>query len=248
MLVRKEGDTKVVDLHINYSFLLDTWYSLFSDKFLQGEYMKNLMAFLYLSYEDTNIRPAKKEHVFAPFKSVDMDICRVVFLTEFPPTYYKKSSGLGLGMDTGLSPYSVTKEFTQFRTMIESNLYDGKPQLNFDISLEEAADNGILFLNTALTCTSENNRAHVKHWERFIVEFLTSFDQIMSNTAFVFIGEAAKFADCIDKKFNGVFIEKNSIDFCVQNGEYWNTTVFKEVNDYLIENYGHPYTERYPFI
>lgn len=249
MLVRRKNDTKITDLKVNYHFLLDTWHSMYDPKFLQSEYMQNLMAYLFLAYDDRdiNMRPANKADIFKPFRECSLDDCNVIFVTEFPTTT-NKGSGLGIGNCLGLTPYSVTKEFAQFQLMIEENLYDSRPLLDFDITLEEAADNGVLFLNTALTCTAENNRAHVKHWEKFIAETITNFDELMMHKAFVFIGEAAKFAPLVNEKYNKVFIEKNSIDFCVQNGEYWNTKIFKELNDFLIDQIGLPYSKFNPVI
>lgn len=249
MLVRKKGEKEVIDLQINYSYLFDTWYSLFRKDFLGSEYMNQLMSFLYLAYEDpmTGIMPNKKADIFLPFKSVGFDDCKVVFVTEYPTTFYK-GSGLGLGNKSTTMPYQLTKEFSQFRKMIEENLYEGRPVLDLDFSLKESAENGVLYLNSALTCTNKNNKAHVNHWDKFISYFIEAYDEVASNIAFVFIGKAAKFASLVDKKYNAVFIEENSIDECVQKGEYWNTDIFKKVNDYLIENHGVPFHEKNPFI
>lgn len=249
MLVRKKGEERILDLQVNYRNLLGTWYDLYDSKFLEGDYMRNLMSFLYLAYDspDVNIKPALSKDIFAAFREVDMDFCNAIVVTEFPTTT-NYGSGIGLGNREFTFPYVMTPEFLQFRTMVEENLYDGRPQVNFDISLKEASQNGILFLNTALTCTSENNRAHVKHWEKFIRETLKCFEEVMSDKAFVFIGEAKKFANIPEKKYHEIFVEPNSIDFCVQNGEYWNTDIFTQVNNYLIGQFGKPYSETNPFI
>ena len=249
MLVRKKGQDKVIDLKINYSYLLSTWHGLFDQVFLESEYMEQLMSFLYLSYEDaeSGIMPSNKADIFLPFQTVDFEDCNVIFITEFPTTS-NKGSGLGLGNKSSLAPYQVTPEFVQFRKMVEENLYKGNPSLELDVSLNESAENGVLYLNTALTCTKKNNKAHVNHWDKFISYLIKAFDGVTANKAFVFIGGASKFAHLVDQQYNTIIIEENSIDLCCKNKEYWNTNVFKEVNEFLIDNYGLPYHEKAPFI
>lgn len=250
MLVRKKGAKKPIDLQINYKFLLDTWHGLFRQDFLESEYMQNLMSFLYLSYEDpeSGIMPNQKKFIFKPFQLCDYDDCNVVFVTEYPTTS-NKSSGVGVGNREELYPYQTTQECTQFQSMVEENLYEGRPLLDYDQSLYTSAENnGILYLNMALTCTNKNNKAHVNHWEKFIEYFLKAYDSVTGNKLFVFIGDAKKFAPCIDKEFNTVMIEENSLEKCCEDAEYWNTNIFQKVNDWLIDNYGLPYSERKPFI
>jgi uracil DNA glycosylase len=249
MLIRKKGNAKPIDLTINYSFLLDTWHGLFKNDFLYGEYMENLMAFLYLSYEDreSGIMPNNKADIFKPFQKTSYDDCNVVFITEFPTTT-SNSSGLGLGNKAHSMPYMLTKEFTQFKNVVEATLYEGRFKLDLDPSLEESSENGILYLNSALTCHKNDNKAHVNHWEKFIRYFLKAYDDVTGNKLFVLIGEACKFADCIDDEYNTVLLEPKGIDEACENGEYWNSDVLKKTNDWLIENYGLPYSEKTPFI
>ncbi|MGK2861897.1 MAG: hypothetical protein ACSLE0_08185 [Chitinophagaceae bacterium] len=249
MLVRQKGKEEIMNLEINYHLLLNSWYHILHDKFLRGEYMQQLMSFLYLSYEDEDIeiRPKKRAHIFRAFSECDLDFCNCIFVTEFPTTT-EKESGIGLGNRSSVMPYLLTPEMDLFRRAVETNLYGGKPILDFDVSLKESARNGVLYLNTALTCLEDDNQAHVKHWEKFISEIISSYDDIMSGKAFVFIGEAAKFAPLVNQKYNEVFIEENSINDCVKNKEYWSTDIFKKVNNYLIEQFGRPYSEETPFI
>lgn len=235
-LVRLKSDNKILDLKINYDLLFKSWSFLFMDEdFLESDYMKNLMAFLFLGYRDSNppMRPSDKSLIFKPFSSCTIDQCKAVIVTEYP-TITDKSSGLGLGNKSGLNNFSITDEMASFKDMVETNLYFGEPCLDFDHSLETQAKNGILFLNMALTCTSEDPKAHVNHWHNFIEFFIRKFQEATAGKVFLFIGEAKKFSKLVDTKYHDVIVEHNSLHECVQKQEYWNTETFAELQ-HLVE-------------
>lgn len=238
MIIRLKDHEKLLNLEINYHAIFQSWHWLFStDGFLESDYMNNLMAFLFMMYrkgEEPAMRPYDKKNIFRPFELCHIDYCNVVIVTEYP-SITTNSSGLGIGNKILTPPYALTDEMELFRKAVETNLYHGNPHLGFDYSLEEAAENGVLFLNTALTCTAEDNKAHVKYWDKFIAHFLTKFQEATADKVFVFIGDACKYADLIDQTYHHVLTEPIGLDYCIRNKQYWNTNVLEEMNDILSE-------------
>jgi uracil DNA glycosylase len=250
MLIRKPGSKTLVNLEIDYSLILHSWYSMYDIKFLESDYMRNLMTFLYLEYDIANnniIRPTSKLDVFKPFAMTEMDDCHTVIVFEYP-TVTRKGSGLGIGNDTFLHRFAQTPEFSEFRKVIEDTLYDKKINLAFDITLRKAAKEGTLFLNSALTCIENDNRAHVNYWEKFISETISRFEEMNAQKVFIFIGEACKFANLVDPKYHYVLTEEKSLDEYVKNKKEWHTNVFKEANEFLTTEFGPPISETRPFI
>lgn len=242
-LVKLKSHDKILDLKINYDLIFKTWSFLFMDNnFLESDYMKMLMSFLFLGYKDSDppFRPSDKSLIFKPFSVCSIDKCKAVIVTEYP-TNTNKSSGLGVGNKVGTNVFSVTDEGIAFRDMVEANLYYGNPYLDYDFSLETQANEGILFLNMALTCTSENPKAHVNHWHKFIEFFLKKYQEATADKVFVFIGDAIKFRNLIDEKYHSVVIEPNSLHEAVIKKEYWNTECFAEMQHLVeIANNGDP--------
>lgn len=231
-LIRLKDTDKLLELKINYHALFHSWIWLFQqDNFLESDYMNNLMAFLYIAHRDLTppIRPSIKTDIFKPFEKCSIDSCNIVFVTEYPTTL-DCSSGIGVGNKNSTSKYKFSDELCQFRDAIEDNLYKKKINLAFDHTLEDPSDNGILFLNSALTCTSEDNTAHAKYWNKFMTHFLTKFQEATSDKIFVFIGHACKYVNLIDRKYHTVIKEKNSLYEAVQNGTRWETKCFSEMH------------------
>jgi len=235
--VKFKNATKILDLQLKLPKIFGSWFWILNDSnFFRSDYFKNLMVFLFTGYRDSDktFRPRDKFSIFKALRECDADYCHTVIVTEFPPLS-DKSSGIGLGNKSSTPPYAYTQEALIFKNAIIKNLYDGQLNLHFDISLKDAANNGVLFLNTALTCTTENKRAHEKYWEPFIAHLLSKYETLYADKVFVFIGEAKKFAKYIDQTYHHVLIEEQGIDECVRLNKIWNTDIFSRTQKKLIE-------------
>lgn len=246
MLIKKPESDELINLRVDFNNIIGDWVNLFGDGFLKSDYMKNLMAFLYLQYTASPllIRPSNKYNVFRAFRETPYMECRVVIMTEFPTTSIK-SSGLGLGNSKFTTETAMTPQLYQFKKCIENTCHRGL-NLNFDNSLREIAEEGVLLINTALTCTATDREAHAKYWDKFMTTFLTKFQEQTAHIVFAFIGDACKYSSLIDDGFHSIIAEPLSIEECVEKKEYWSSEIFTKINDALFDMHGMQYS-RIPF-
>jgi len=232
-MVVKVGD-HLEELLINWRYLIGDYVNLFPKQFLISEYMKNLMVFLHTSYRGSGVplRP-EQNNIFRPFLACPYKELKVVLVTEYPPTS-PVGNGLGLGNKSYTANSSLTKELIEFRNCIENTFYAGF-NIHFDWSLTNLAVQDFLLLNSALTCTAENAKAHIPHWDGFMRHLLQNLSVKNAGLVFAFIGEACRFADIIDKEAHCVITEPLSIVKCLEEQETWMSDIFNEINDVVWE-------------
>lgn len=225
---------KLEELTIDWRYLIGDYVNLFPKLFLLSEYMKNLMVFLHASYkrDDITVRPLQND-IFRPFKVCPYKELKVILVTEYPPRTFS-GNGLGLGNKSSISNCCVSQELVEFRNCIENTFY-GDFNVHFDWTLTNLAVQDFLLLNTALTCTREDEKVHVPHWNGFIRTLLKNLSKKNVGLIFAFIGDACKFADIIDKNAHCVIQEPLSIHKCVKDKEIWTTDIFNEINDAIFE-------------
>ena len=236
MLVKIKS--KLRKLEVDYSSILGDWINLFPTRFLEGEYMKNLLSFLFASYTAGHdcIRPAR-DKVFNAFKACTYMDCKVIFVTEFPTQTFK-GNGIGLGNLAEFSDgFLLTPQIKALQTCIEETYYNGF-RVSWNTTLQDLTDQGVLFLNTALTCTTDDKEAHTLHWEPFISELINNISDKTSNIVFVFIGDACRYAPLVDEKNHEVLMETLSIEECITKKEIWMSDIFNELNDTLFHMHG----------
>ena len=137
--------------------------------------------------------------------------------------------------------YQATSELMQMKKCIEDVCYGGV-KLQFENSLHDWGRQGVLCLNTALTCSNEKEDAHVNHWELFLKEVLTSLSDKDSGLIFAFIGDACKYTKYVDDSKHFVLQEKESIRDCVITKKIWRSNIFNDIDEVIVTDSGDPFT------
>tara|TARA_R100001015_G_C4628970_1_gene189436 strand:- start:454 stop:1164 length:711 start_codon:yes stop_codon:yes gene_type:complete len=111
------------------------------------------------------------------------------------------------------------------------------PDATRDCDLSRWSKQGVLMLNTALTCEVDNIGAHVniwKHWSQCIfAHVLTDHSKVLE---FVFMGAKAKpFAKYISDDHNKHFVAHPAAA-AYRGGKWDSDNLFKKINENLINN------------
>lgn len=140
--------------------------------------------------------------VFKCFKVVPLDDFKVVFVCE--DTYFiKLPSAIGIGSCDNKS----NNRLLEYIQDCFHNHNSNKAHTYFDRSLETLSNQGVLFLNIALTCNHEKGiLSHKLLWRPFMKELFLEFNKKYSGIVYIFVGDRAKYFRQFINKTNNHFI------------------------------------------
>lgn len=144
--------------------------------------------------------------VYKAFRECPYDNLKVVMLAQDPyPDYYKgKPRATGIAFANAKdTPYKDCSP--SLKVLRESVIDFTKPHgiVTFDNSLEKWEKQGVLMLNTALTCERGKIGVHSLIWRKLIGDMLMGLSKINPGIVYVLMGSAAKsFKHYINRKNN----------------------------------------------
>lgn len=182
-----------------------------------------------------NICPEKGD-VFKAFKLCSLNDCRVVFLGQDP--YPQK--GVATGILFGNKETTRWDELSPSLQVIkEASIDYTRPHnfpIQFDITLESWAKQGILMLNSALTVETNKVGSHIQLWRPFVSQFIKSLSSY-GNFLFVLLGQQAQtFEPYINKTYSHI-IKENHPAFYARSNMRMPSDIFYNINRYLKEQY-----------
>lgn len=193
------------------------WYTVIPTKELHlvVNKVKNL-------YATTKCTPSYRD-IFKAFTIVSRRDCNVIVLSQDPYPQEGVATGIAFAnKGSNISP--------SLKVLMEASGIT-------DVTLESVSKQGVLFLNSSLTCQVNNAGSHSFIWRPFISQFLKNMSEVETGIIYILMGEAAKsFEHCIGKY--------NHILKCSHPAYYARTktkmpnTVFIETNKILKDIYG----------
>lgn len=182
-----------------------------------------------------NICPAK-EDVFKAFQLCSLKDCRVVFLGQDP--YPQK--GVATGILFGNKATTKEEDLSPSLQIIKESSIDFTKAHNlpiqFDITLESWAKQGILMLNSALTVETNKIGSHTQLWRPFVSQFIKSLSDY-GNYLFVLFGQQAQtFEPYINKNYSYI-IKENHPAFYARSNKRMPSDIFYEINKYMKVQY-----------
>lgn len=202
-----KGWTKVIDLNELYNVV--------------SKLQKYNINYLCPSYKD----------IFKAFNLCPYKDCKVVMLGMDPYPQKNVATGILFGNKKGtvLSPsLEVVKESCIDYT-IPHNIID------FDETLESWASQGVLMLNSALTCQVNKPGSHTMLWRPFISKFLKNYSRKESGIIYVLFGSQAKTFKPYITGYNTILEVEHPAYFARINKSMPN--IFKEINNLLYYKY-----------
>lgn len=177
--------------------------------------------------------PAYKD-IFRAFHLCPYEDCKVVCVGQDPYPQLGIATGICFGNKpetTELSPsLEVIKE-----SCIDYSIPHGP--IEFDITLESWCKQGVLMLNSALTCEVGKVNSHAMLWRSFTAKLLHNLSNKERGVVYVLFGNRAQtFKPHINKEQNSI-IEIEHPAYYARINQSMPSSVFADVNTILKRNY-----------
>ena len=172
------------------------------------------------------------KNIFKAFNKCPYRELRLVILSQDP--YSQKDTATGLAFanfnntpENQLSPSLQVIKESIINYEIPHNLITFAPEL------EEWAEQGVLLLNTALTCEVNKPGSHSLLWRPFICKLIKSICDYNPGTVWLLLGNSAQsFKSYITK--HQYIIEAKHPSFCARNHEKLPYHIWHDINKILI--------------
>lgn len=176
-------------------------------------------------------------NVFRAFKLCPYNKCRVVFVGQDP--YPQK--GVATGVLFGNSKDTPEDKLSPSLQVVKESAINYEIPHNplvFDNTLESWAKQGILMINSALTCEVNRVGSHVNEWRPFVSKLLKNLSTRETGIIYVLFGRQAQtLKPYIDERYNDI-IEIEHPAFFARTNQIMPYSVFTRVNDLLYGRYG----------
>ncbi|QOR58320.1 uracil-DNA glycosylase [uncultured phage cr106_1] len=174
--------------------------------------------------------------IFKAFNLCSYDSLKVVMIGQDPYPQEGVATGILFGNKEGteLSPSLKIVKEACINFEIPHN------SVIFDPTLESWAKQGVLMINSALTCEVNKVGSHTMMWRPFMTKLLRNLSEINTGIIYVLFGENAKtLKPYINSKSNIILEEKHPAYYArIENR--MPSTVFEEVSKLTKEKYNEP--------
>lgn len=220
--------TATLGVNWKYEIGLD-WYTALTDV-LGSDYIKNLNTFIeqiYLSGRE--IYPIKPR-LFESFKQCSLLDTKIVIIDN-NPVKDLRSSGIGRGIiESPTLGGNRPLELRQFVNCIYETVYGNQysPD-NFDNSLYDYCDEGMLFLNASMCIERDKDYSIV--WKHFIRNVIQELNKRKEKVVYLFLtGDNLDLKQYIDESKNKIIVNPFSTLMSY-------STVFTQIDEYINDNY-----------
>lgn len=184
----------------------------------------------------------KLSNVFKAFHLCSLRSLRVVVIGEDPyPTLFK-GSPIATGIAFANVKDTPEERFSPSLDVIKESFIDfslPKEHINFDPSLEKLEEQGVLMLNSALTCKVGQVGSHSLLWRPFMRTLISKLSSYTPGLVFILMGKAAQSMEIyIDHKFHHILKEKHP-SYYARKKIPMPSDVWKETNRILVGQNGY---------
>ena len=179
-----------------------------------------------------NITP-NSDKVFKCFQQTSLRNTKIIMLGMDPYPQEGLATGLAFGVEGNKIPPSL-------RVLEEACINYEMPHgtIEFDYTLKSWANQGILLLNSALTCEVGKPGSHASIWRPFISDFLIKLSNNHTGCLYVLMGQNAQsFEPYINVNFNNVIKTKHPA-YYARIGKRMPYETFTYINKFSCGNYG----------
>lgn len=169
------------------------------------------------------------------FNICDYNELKVAMIGQDPYPQRGVATGILFGNKEGTINLSPSLELIKENVIDYTKNHEGEI-INFDITLESWAKQGILMLNSALSVEENNVGSHTMLWRSFISKLLLELSNKKSGIIYVLFGETARtFKPYINQELNYVFEYKHPA-YYARIGKRTDYDVFDKINKILKTN------------
>ena len=176
-------------------------------------------------------------NVFRAFKLCPYKELKVVFLGQDPYPQKDIATGVLFGNKERTPKDKLSPSLEVIKECCINYEIPHGP-IDFDITLESWAKQGILMINSALTCKVNEIGSHVMLWRRFIVNLMKNLSYRETGLLYVLFGKQAQtFEPYIDSRYNHIIKVEHPAYFA-RAKKSMPYSVFTDINKFLKDQYG----------
>jgi len=218
-----------------YERLKDSEWSGVLKSFVLSQDFYNILDNLYKDSTSGKRFTPPLKNVFRAFEECPFDKLQVVFIGQDP--YPKLGVADGISFSCGITKKpqpSLRYIFEEIEKTVHQEFPSGQ-----DPDLTRWANQGILMLNTALTCEVGNIGSHIDLWKPFTEYLLQTINDRYTGVIYILLGKKAEaWEHLIDKKNNWIFKCKHPAAAAYSGGKWDSENLFVKVNELLHNQYG----------
>ena len=197
---------------------------------LSDEFYKILKTLYTDSQNKKRFTPTLKD-VFKAFEECPYDELKVIIVGQDPYPRAGVADGIAFSCS---NTEKVEKELKFFYEELERTfevIVEKNPDLKY------ISNQGVLMLNTALTCEVSKVGTHIDLWKPFMINLFDQLGTYNTGLVYIFLGQKAKEWSKHVPNSNYKFFAPHPVVAAYGKG-YWNTGgLFKNVNKILKNNY-----------
>lgn len=175
-------------------------------------------------------------NVFKAFNLCPLESLKVIVLGQDPYPNLIDGQPVATGIAFANSSNTPKEKFSPSLKVLRDSVISFRDSVNidnFDPSLESWERQGVLMINSALTCKIGVPSSHELLWRPFISDFLCWLSVYSPYHVYVLMGSSAQsFSDCVDHGHNRIITIRHP-SWYARNNEKLPPTLWSDINDSL---------------
>lgn len=197
--------------------------------FMQSSDFDQILETLYLQREQGKRFTPPLKHVFRAFEECPEKDLKVIIIGQDPYPSMNVADGIAFSCGLTGKPQPSLKFIFQ---EVERTVYQDWPTYQ-DPDLKRWANQGVLLINTALTCEIDKVGSHYNIWNDFIMYLLDMLNLTKSGLIFILLGAKAQELEAVLGQ-NHYVLKASHPASAAYNGGNWDCNdVFNKANEIL---------------
>lgn len=173
------------------------------------------------------------KYLFRAFEECHLDTLKVVFIGQDPYPQLGVADGIAFSCSlTGKPQPSLRHIFTEVNNTVYKEIKEYEPDL------KRWSNQGVLMLNSALTCQIDKIGSHINIWKPFIAYLLDMLSLTNSGIIFVLLGKQAHELESLIGDNHYVLKVSHPASAAYSGGNWDSKDIFNEINRIIEKNNG----------
>lgn len=180
------------------------------------------------------------KNIFKAFRLCSLKDLKVVIVGQDPYATIFNGTPTATGIAFGNNKETLEKDYSPSLKVLKESVINAsvpKDFAIFDCTLEEWEKQGVLLINSALSCTQGLSGSHTLLWLPFMKSFLSNLSKKKKGIVYVLMGTNAKnLSFAIDKEGNHL-LYTNHPSYYARTDEPMPSDIWDKVNEILTKQY-----------
>ena len=206
--------------------------------FIQSSDFDKILQTLYNEREDGKRFTPPLKDVFKAFEECPEKDLKIVFIGQDPYPQLGVADGMAFSCGVTMKPQPSLRNMFE---AIEETVYQGFPTYQ-DPNLTRWANQGVLLLNTALTCQVDKIGSHYNIWNEFVMYVFDMLNFTNSGLIFVLLGAKAQELESIIGPNHYILKASHPASAAYTKTTWDCKNIFLRANDIIEANNGKTHT------